>query len=201
MPASRPLVDRVAQLALTQGVLRTRDLEAKGISRATLGRLVEEGLLERVARGVYGLPDADVTEHHTLVEAGLRVPAGVICLLSALEFHQLSTQSPHEVWIAIGVKARKPTLDWPPIRIVRFSGAALTHGIETHTIEGAEVRITGPAKTVADCFKYRNKIGLDVAIEALSEYRRKRGSIDILMKAAAADRVARVLRPYIEAVA
>ena len=122
-----------------------------------------------------------------------------MCLLSALQFHGLSTQSPHEVWLAVDRTARKPSADWPPLHVVRFSGAALTHGAETHTLEGVRVKVTSPAKTVADCFKYRNKIGLDVAIEALTEYRRTRGSVDALMEAASVDRVAVVMRPYVEA--
>jgi predicted transcriptional regulator of viral defense system len=199
MSSPPSLAARVTRLARKQGALRSRDFEALGINREALSRLVEQRVLHRVGRGLYALPDAKVTEHHTLVEAALRVPAGVICLLSALEFHKLSTQSPHEVWLGLGRKARKPAVDWPPLRIVRFSGTALTHGVERHTLEGVEVRITSPAKTVADAFKYRNKIGLDVAIEALAEYRRKRGSVDALMKAAATDRVAVVLRPYLEA--
>jgi predicted transcriptional regulator of viral defense system len=161
---------------------------------------VEQGVIHRVGRGLYGLPNAKVTEHHTLVEAALRVPAGVVCLLSALQFHKLSTQSPHEVWLALGRKARKPAVDWPRLRVVRFSGRALTHGVNRHTLEGVEVKISSAAKTVADAFKYRHKIGLDVAIEALTEYRRQRGSVDALIKAAAVDRVAVVLRPYLEAI-
>lgn len=142
---------------------------------------------------------AKVTEHHTLAEAAKRVPAGIVCLLSALAFHGMTTQSPHEVWLAIDVKARKPKADWPPIRIVRFSGGARTFGVEKHVIEGVEVLATSRAKTVADCFKYRNKIGIDVAVEALREYLRKRGrSIDDLQHAADVCRVARVIRPYIE---
>jgi predicted transcriptional regulator of viral defense system len=179
-------------------VLRSRDFEAEGVTRVTLARLVEQGVLERHGRGLYGLATG-TTEHRTVVEATVRVPKGIVCLLSALQFHQLSTQSPHEVWIAIAMKARKPAVDWPPLRVVRFSGAALTHGVEKHVLEGVEVKITSAAKTVADCFKYRNKIGLDVALEALAEYRRKRGSVDALMKAAAVDRVAVVIRPYLEA--
>ena len=201
MASARPIAPRPARLPPRVGVLRTRDFEAAGVNRVKLGRLVAEGAIERVGRGLYTAPSAKVTEHHTLVEASVRVRAGVVCLLSALRFHKLSTQSPHEVWIAIGVKARKPAPDWPPLHVVRFSGAALTHGAETHTIEGVAVRITSPAKTVADCFKYRNKIGIDVAIEALTEYRRRRASIDELMKAAKVDRVAVVIRPYLEVIA
>jgi len=195
-----PTTARLPRLSRRAGVLRTRDLEAEGVNRVTLGRLVADGAIERVGRGLYVPKVAKVTEHHTLVEASVRVRAGIVCLLSALQFHKLSTQSPHEVWVAIGVKARKPAADWPPLRVVRFSGAALTYGVEIHMIENVQVRITSAAKTVADCFKYRGKIGLDVAIEALREYRRQRGSVDTLMQAASVDRVAVVMRPYLEAI-
>jgi predicted transcriptional regulator of viral defense system len=161
--------------------------------------MTKAGALERVGRGLYVPAGAKITEHHTLAEASKRLPAGVICLLSALAFHGMTTQSPHEVWIAIDVKARKPKTDWPPMRVVRFSGRARTFGVEKHVIEGVDVMVTSRAKTVADCFKYRNKIGLDVALEALRDYLRKRGrSMDDLVHAAAACRVARVMRPYIE---
>jgi predicted transcriptional regulator of viral defense system len=162
--------------------------------------MVAAGVLERVGRGLYSLPSAAVTENHTIVEAAIRVPSGIVCLLSALQFHALSTQTPHEIWIALGMKARKPGVEWPPLRIVRFSGRALTYGVDRHILEGVRVKITSPAKTVADAFKYRNKIGLDLAVEALTEYRRKRGSVDVLMAAAAVDRVATVIRPYLEAI-
>ncbi len=160
------------------------------------------GTIERVGRGLYAPANAKVTQHHTLVEAAKRVPVGIVCLLSALRFHGLTTQNPHEVWIAIDVKARKPVADWPPFRIVRFSGEALTYGVESHMIEGVEVRLTSREKTVADCFKYRNKIGLDVALEALREYlRSKRRSVDDLVRAAEVCRVAKVMRPYLEGIA
>jgi predicted transcriptional regulator of viral defense system len=156
----------------------------------------------RVGRGLYVPVGARITEHHTLAEAVKRVSGGVVCLLSALGFHRLTTQSPHQVWLAIDVKARKPKTDWPPLRIVRFSGAARTFGVESHLIEGVEVGITSRAKTVADCFKYRNKIGVDVAVEALREYLGRRGrSMDELQHAADVCRVGRVIRPYIEALA
>lgn len=153
-----------------------------------------------MARGVYTAADAAITEHHTVVEAAARVPHAVVSLLSALRFHELGTQAPHEIWLAIDRKAWKPVVDWPPIRIVRFSGEALTFGVETHTLEGVPVNITSREKTVADCFKYRNKIGLDVALEALRDYLRARGrSVDALMRAARVCRVARVMQPYLEA--
>ena len=182
-----------------RGIFRSRDA---GVSRSTLARLAKAGDVERVGRGLYARTRARITEHHTLVEAAVRVPHGVVCLLSALRFHKLTTQSPHEVWLAINVSARKPKTDWPPLRIVRFSGPALTFGVETHRIENVEVRVTSREKTVADCFKYRNKIGLDVAIEALRDYlRSRRRSVDALMEAAAASRVKNVIRPYLEALA
>jgi predicted transcriptional regulator of viral defense system len=186
----------------SDGALRARDARASGISSLGLARLVEAGKLDHVGRGLYVPAKAKITENHTLVEAAARVPHGIVCLLSALQFHNIGTQNPHEVWLAIDVKAWKPVSDWPPLRIVRFSGVALAYGVETHKLEGIDVRITSREKTVADCFKYRNKIGLDVALEALREYLRSRKrSIDQLTKAAEACRVARVMRPYLEALA
>jgi predicted transcriptional regulator of viral defense system len=148
---------------------------------------------------MYVLPDGDTTEHHSLAEAARRVPHGCICLLSALRFHDLTTESPFEVWMAIDVKARRPTEALIPLRIVRFSGHALSAGIETHLIEGVEVKIYNPAKTVADCFKYRNKIGLDVALEALRDcWKRKLTTADELWHYAQICRVSRIMRPYME---
>jgi len=191
---------KVLELAVKSGMLRPRDITARGIPRATLSRLVNCGLLRRVTRGIYVLPHADASEHHSLAEACKRVPQGVVCLLSALRFHELTTQAPFEVWLGIQRKARKPRSGYPPLRIVRFSGAALVHGVEEHNVDGVMVRVFSPAKTVADCFKYRNKIGLDVALEALRDYRRtKRGSLDDLWKAAEVCRVSNVIRPYMEA--
>ena len=181
-------------------MLRPRDVARHGVSRTRIGRLTRAGVLERVGRGLYVPTGAQITEHHTLVEAAKRVPAGVVCLVSALSFHGMTTQIPHEVWLAIDVKARRPKADWPPMRIVRFSGRARTFGVERPVIEGIEVPVTSRAKTVADCFKYRNKIGIDVAIEALKAYLGKRGrSMNDLLEAAEVCRVARVIRPYIEA--
>ena len=190
---------RIKSLQLPHGTFRARDA---GLSRVALARLAKAGAVERVGRGLYTRANAKVTEHHTLVEAAVRIPHGIVCLLSALRFHELTTQSPHEVWMAIGVKARKPATDWPPLRIVRFSGPALTFGVEKHRIEHVEVPITSREKTVADCFKYRHKVGLDVAIEALRDYLRSwRRSVDALTDAAAACRVKNVMRPYLEAMA
>ncbi|MBI4168634.1 MAG: type IV toxin-antitoxin system AbiEi family antitoxin domain-containing protein [Acidobacteria bacterium] len=192
---------RALSAARKIGVLRPRDLIKHNVPRVTLTRLYRRGRLERVGRGMYVLSEADPSENHTLAVACKRVPHGVVCLLSALRFHGLTTQSPFEVWLAIDVKARKPRVDVPPLRIVRFSGRALTHGVEEVRVEGVPVRVTSPAKTVADCFKYRNKIGLDVALEALKDYRAQRRSLDELWRAAQACRVVSVIRPYLEALA
>ena len=194
--------EKVLALARSRGILRTRDVVAKGIPRVTLSRLEQAGSLDRIGRGLYSLPDTDVSEHHALAAASRRVPQGVVCLLSALRFHGMTTQQPFEVWIAIDRKARRPAVDHPPLRIVRFAGAALTDGVQTHKIERVSVRVTDPPRTVADCFRYRNKIGIDVAIEALRDYRRlRKGSEDALVGAGGARRVAQVMRPYLEALA
>jgi predicted transcriptional regulator of viral defense system len=181
-------------------LLRPRDLARADLPADYLWRLYRKEKLERVGRGLYVLPGADLTEHHTLAEAALRVPHGVVCLLSALCFHDLTTQAPQEVWVAIDVKARRPKEEIIPLRIVRFSGEALTAGVEEHEVEGVGFKVYSPAKTVADCFKYRNKIGLDVALEALRDYwKSERASADDLWNYAKVCRMANVMRPYMEA--
>ena len=190
---------KVLDLARKGGILRPRDLRSKGLPTDYLWRLHQKEKLEKVGRGMYAIPGAGLSEHQTIVQAALRVPHGVACLLSALRFHDLTTQSPFEIWMAIDGKARSPKEDIIPLRIVRFSGKALTAGVETHSIEGVKVRVYNPAKTVADCFKYRNKIGLDVAIEALRDcWRKKRVTTNQLWHYAKVCRVARVMRPYLE---
>jgi predicted transcriptional regulator of viral defense system len=149
---------------------------------------------------MYAIPGAAHSEHQTIVQAAMRLPHGVVCLLSALRFHDLTTQSPFEVWMAIDGKARSPKEDIIPLRIVRFSGKALTAGVESHSIEGVKIRVYNPAKTIADCFKYRNKIGLDVAIEALRDCWRKRATADEVWHYAKVCRVSRVMRPYLESI-
>jgi len=199
MQTERTQADRVLEIAREVGVLRPRDLARHGIAREYLARLSRAGLLERSGRGLYVLPDAELTEHHSLVEGAKRIPAGIVCLLSALRFHELTTQAPFEVWLALPPAARRPRPGTPPLRIVRFSGRALTEGVEAHVIEGVRVRVYNPAKTVADCFKYRNKIGLDVALEALREtWRERRATMDELWHFAEVCRVATVMRPYLE---
>lgn len=164
-----------------------------------LTRLQRRGLIDRVRRGLYSAVDADWTEHHSLAEVARQAPAGVICLLSALQFHDLTTQLPFEVWLAIDRKARVPKVMTPQVRVMRFSGLALTTGVEEHVIEGVPVRIFGPAKTVVDCFRYRNKIGFDVALEALRDcYRLRLATVDELWECAQQLRVGNVMRPYIE---
>ncbi len=194
--------EQALQVVRELGIARTAEIEARGVPRAQLYQLVETGLVERLARGVYVASGHAPTAEHTLAHVAKRVPAGVFCLLTALQFHNLTTQSPGEVWIALPEKARKPRLDYPRLRVARFSGKALTSGIETHQIEGVEIRIYSAAKTVADCFKYRNKVGIDVAVEALRDFSRShRGGATELAGFAKVCRVSRVMQPYLDAIA
>ena len=192
--------DRVLQLAKDHGLITDREVREMGIHPQTLKRLVESGQIERIARGRYCLAEYPFTEHHGFVLASAAIPNGVICLLSALQFHQIGTQLPHEVWIAMDRGAWRPKVEYPPLRVVRFSGEALTAGVEEHILEGQTVRVYNVAKTLADCFKYRNKIGLDVALEALNEaWRDRRFTMDSLERYAHVCRVSNVMRPYLEA--
>jgi predicted transcriptional regulator of viral defense system len=194
--------DRALRMIEKMGLARPAELEARGVARARLYRLVRQGLVERRARGIYVAAGHAPTAEHTLAQVAIRVPAGVFCLLTALRFHGLTTQSPAEVWIALPEKARKPRMDYPRLRVARFSGSALTEGIERHRVEGVELRVYSAAKTVADCFKYRNKLGIDVAVEALRDFsRRNRGGATELARFARICRVARVMQPYLDAIA
>jgi predicted transcriptional regulator of viral defense system len=199
----RTSVDRqIIKLARRKGLLRARDLRPLAIPRRHLARLVTEGVLLRSGRGLYTLADAAASEHRSLAEVCARVPAGVVCLLSALRFHGLTTQNPWEVWLAITPASRKPRIDHPPVRIARFSGEAFREGVEHHRIDGVDVKIYSPAKTVADCFKYRNKIGIDIAIEALRDAWSKRAATaDQLWQYAKVCRVTNVMRPYLDTIA
>ena len=198
---SKPGKERVLELARQAGILRPRDLDAENIPREYLRRLLAKGLLDHPGRGIYVVAGLKPTPNHSLAEACKLVPNGVVCLLSALQFHELTTQAPFEVWLAIGEKARLPKVDYPPLRIVRFSGPTLEDGIKEHRIEGVTVKVYTPAKTVADCFKYRNKIGLDVALEALRDcWKKRRSTMDDLWRAAMMCRVANVMRPYLESI-
>ena len=190
---------QVLELVREAGVLRSRDLRERGIHQEYLRRLENQGLLVRSGRGIYTLGESDLTENQSLIETCLRVPHGIICLLSALRFHELTTQAPFEVWLAIDGKARSPKEDLIPLHIVYMSGQARSTGIEEHHIQGVPVRVYNIAKTVADCFKYRHKIGLDVALEALHEcWRKRRCTMDELWHYAKICRQGTVMRPYLE---
>jgi predicted transcriptional regulator of viral defense system len=216
-------VDQLLRLA-RRGPLRARDLDAARIPRTYLARLTDRGLLEHVGRGLYRDPGAAVTELHALVEVSKRVPHATICLLSALQAHGLTTEAPHAVWVMIDSRARTPRIERPALEVVRAHGPAREHGQTRRWIEGVQVTLTTPAKTVADCFRFRRHVGLEVALAALRDYlrrmraprassersastERKRGApgsedtIDALVAAARADRVYSVLRPYLEALA
>ena len=189
----------ILNLAAQRGLIRPRDLNERGLPSVALTRLVRQGLLTRVGRGLYAIPGRSVSEHGSLAEIAHKHPQAIVCLLSALRFHDLTTQSPFEIWLAIPNKARAPKMDYPPLRIVRFSGSLLSDGIEEHRVDGVRVRVTSVARTVVDCFKFRNKIGLDVAMESLQEaWRAKRVSMDELWRYATLCRVTNVMRPYME---
>jgi predicted transcriptional regulator of viral defense system len=192
--------DRLLELAASRRLLRGADARDIGVSPQLLIKLQQAGRLVRVARGVYSLPDAPLTEHQSLVEVCRRVPKAVICLLSALRFHELGSQAPHEVWLALPEGVRSPSVDYPALRIVRLRDAAYSEGIETVMDEGAPIRVYGVDKTIADCFKFRHKIGLDVALEALKDaWQRRLVSMDELTHFARINRVERVMLSYLEA--
>jgi predicted transcriptional regulator of viral defense system len=203
MSVMRPLRDTKALTLIKElGVVRPVDLESRGIPRTHLYELARSGLVERQGRGLYVAKGHRYTAQHALAQVAKRVPGGVVCLLSALSFHGLTTQLPPEVWLALPEKARRPQLDYPRLRVARFSGSALSEGIERHTIEGVEVRVYSAAKTVADCFKYRNKIGIDVAVEALKDFTRThRGGANALARFARICRVSRLMQPYLDSIA
>ncbi|MGB2667374.1 MAG: type IV toxin-antitoxin system AbiEi family antitoxin domain-containing protein [Candidatus Acidiferrum sp.] len=190
---------RILGLAKKQQIIRSKDASALGVPRNYLSRFVQKGRLKKVGRGLYTSTSSPITEHRSLLEASYRVPKGVICLLSALQFHKFTTQAPHQIWMAINVKAWTPRITAPAIRFVRMSGTALHFGVKEYPVHGGSLKVYTPAKTVADCFKFRHKIGMDVALEALRECRRlKRASMDELWAAAKACRVANIIRPYLE---
>jgi predicted transcriptional regulator of viral defense system len=192
--------DRLLELADQQSVIRAQDLQELGIPRNYLGRLVHSGKLEKVGRGLYSSPGALATEHRTLLEVSRKVPEAVICLSSALRFHELTTENPFQVWIALKRGAWTPRADYPPIRVVRLSGQSLTFGIEEHSVEGGKIKVYNPAKTIADCFKFRSTVGTELALQALREcLREKKATMDELWAAAKVCRVANVIRPYMEA--
>jgi predicted transcriptional regulator of viral defense system len=182
------------------GILRTSEALRLGIHPRTLYALCDAGVLERLSRGLYRLAELSPLSHPDLVTVALRVPQAVICLLSALAFHKLTVQIPHAIHVALESRSQAPHLDYPPLQIFWFSGLAWSEGVETHTLDGVVVRIYGPAKSVADAFKFRHKIGLDVALEALKFYRRHPGfDIGELLRYARICRVENVIVPYLEA--
>lgn len=203
MPAPGSALEQaVLALAEQRPLLRARDLAALGLPTMALSRLVAAGRLERVSRGLYSLPGRPLSEHRSLAEVALRVPQGVVCLLSALRVHGIGTQAPFEVWMAIPHHSPTPRIDQPALRAIRMSGAALSEGVETLQIDGVGVAVFNASKTVADCFKYRNKIGLDVALEALRDgWAQRKLTADALWHYAAIDRVSNVMRPYLESIA
>ena len=194
-------IQRVLELARQKGLVRAIDLSAIDVPRVVLTRLTASGQLERVGRGLYRLPDAQWSEHESLITVATKVPQAVFCLLSALQFHELSTQLPRQVWIAMPRGSHTPRFDYPPIKMVQFTGEACTAGVEEVERDGITLRVFGVAKTVADCFKHRNKIGIDVALEALKDARtRNKTSIDEIWRFAKVCRVANVMRPYLESI-
>ncbi len=194
-------IQRVLDLVRREGLLRASDLGAIKAPRVVLTRLVAAGLLDKVGRGLYRLPSHPGSEHEGLATVATKVPQAVFCLLTALQFHELTTQLPRQVWIAMPRGSHVPRIDYPPIKMVQMTGDVYSEGIETVERDGVKLRIYGVAKTVADCFKHRNKIGLDVALEALKDVRAKRrASADELWRYAKLCRVANVMRPYLEAV-
>lgn len=195
--AQRP---RALDLLKARGMLRLKDFIAEGIGPETLARLLREEAIVRPARGLYQLPDTQIEAAHMLAKAAVLVPKGVVCLTSALQYHELTLQMPSAVWMAIERTAWRPKIDYPRIWFVRFTGPALTEGVTRHRIDRIDVPITDPAKTVVDCFRYRTKVGLDVAMEGLREgLRRRRYTPDELWRYARTARVWSVMHPYVEA--
>jgi predicted transcriptional regulator of viral defense system len=192
---------RVLHLVGQKVLLRASDLDAIDAPRVVLTRLTAAGLLEKVGRGLYRLPDAPGSEYESLLAVATKVPQAVFCLLTALQFHELTTQLPRQIWIAMPRGSHAPRIDYPPIKMVQFTGEAYTVGVETVERDGVRLRVYGVAKTVADCFKHRNKIGLDVALEALKDVRSSnQATVDDIWRYAKVCRVANVMRPYLESI-
>jgi len=197
--AAMTKTEQTLKLVKRMGLVRPKDLSQHRIPVIYLRRLVQRGQLVQPARGVYAVAGHKPTMHHSLAAVSKRIPRGVVCLISALAFHEIGTQLPSVVWLAINQRSRPLVTKGLPVKIVRFSGQALTEGIQEHKIEGATVRVTNPAKTIADCFKFRNKVGLDVALEALRDaWRKRKVTMADLYRFAKIDRVTNVMRPYLE---
>ncbi|MGH8745242.1 MAG: type IV toxin-antitoxin system AbiEi family antitoxin domain-containing protein [Burkholderiales bacterium] len=201
MPSKPRHTDQLLRFARQKGLLRPSDLAALGIPRVYLTRLTAGGKLAKAGRGLYRLAETSLSENESLSIVATRVPQAVFCLLTALQFHALTTQLPRQVWIALPRGSHAPRINYPPVKLIQYAGDAFTQGIETHRIDQVDLRVYSVAKTVADCFKHRNRIGLDVALEALRDARsRKKVSADDLWRYAKICRVANVMRPYLEAV-
>lgn len=194
-------IQRAKELLLSQGgIFRVREAMKAGVHPRTLYAMRDEGLIERLGRGVYRIAGMSALGNPDLATVAIKIPKGVICLISALSYHEMTTEIPHQIYIALPRGSEPPRLDYPPLRIFWFSGSAFEEGIEHHEIDGIPIKVYNPEKTIADCFKYRNKIGLDVALEALKFYRqRKPLKVDELMRYAKVCRVEKIMRPYVEA--
>lgn len=198
---NKTYADRVLELANQKEMLRPRDLKEIDIPRVVLTRLTQCGQLEKIARGLYCLPQRQFTENTSLVTIAIKIPQAIFCLLTALQIHELTTQLPRQVWIAMPRGSHVPKLDYPPLKMIQCSANLYSEGIETREYDKQIIRVYNPAKTVVDCFKYRNTIGLDVAIEALKEVRaQKKASADALWHFAKICRVTNVMRPYLEVI-
>lgn len=192
--------DRLLRIIRRRGIIKSSELARLGIARKYLSTLENEGLLVKQGRGTYALSDLNITERSSLALACKAVPSGVICLLSALQFHNIGTQLPTSVWLAIPTRSHRPEVSYPPLNLCEFSKSMHDNGIERYFENKVEIRVYGKAKTIVDCFRYRNKIGLDVCIEALKDYLIKSdASIDELMHYAAMCRTSKIILPYIEA--
>lgn len=200
MPASISQREIARTVLTARGIARLRELRDAGVTAATMSRMERDGEVLRLARGLYQLSDAPLDANHSLAEVAKRVPRGVVCLVSALAFHGLTDQLPREVWLAIGQKEWPPRSDGTPIRIVRFTESLLNESVETHVIEGVSVKVFGIVKTIADCFRYRNRIGLSVALEGLQEaLRQRKATPGEIARQAEHGGVTTVIRPYLEA--
>ena len=194
-------IHRIIELAQQKGIIRPSDLDAIGAPRVALTRMAASGILHKIGRGIYHLPDNAPEEHESLLLIATKVPQAVFCLLSALQFHELTTQLPRQVWVGMPRGSHKPKIDYPPLKMIQYSPESYEAGIETHQCGKATLRVYSVAKTVVDCFKHRNTIGLDVALEALRDARASgRASMDELWRQAKICRVANVMRPYLEAI-
>jgi predicted transcriptional regulator of viral defense system len=193
--------EQILTVAKEKGIIRAKDVKQLGISRQSLYYLCEKGLLLRVARGMYMLPDTPITEHHNLATIAKKMPTAVVCLISALNFHEITTQISHEIWIAVPRDIWRSKMDYPTLHYTVLTERPYSFGIQEVKINGVMVKIYNPAKTVADCFKFRNKVGLDVAIEALREvWRSRKATMNELVEAAKVDKVLKIMRPFLESI-